>query len=61
MPGLVDLWRADRDLKRQCELNDVLDAGAACWTATRIANGTAVRIPEHPERDETGLPMEMWR
>ena len=61
MPGLVDLWRCDRELKRQCGLNDVLDAGAACWTATRIAGGSALRIPVQPEHDETGLPMEMWR
>jgi predicted RNase H-like nuclease/HEPN domain-containing protein len=61
MPGLVDQWRADREVKRQCGLNDVLDAGAACWTATRIANDSALRIPVLPEHDETGLPMEMWR
>jgi predicted RNase H-like nuclease len=30
-------------------LDDVLDAAAAAWTARRIADGTARRLPEPPE------------
>ena len=40
--------------------DDVLDACATCWTARRIAEGNAVRIPQEPHRDACGLRMEMW-
>lgn len=40
--------------------DDVRDAGIACWTAVRIATGTARGWPEHPARDRVGLRMEMW-
>jgi len=43
------------------EKDDVLDACAACWTATRIFEKNAVRIPSNPPRDSRGLRMEMWR
>ena len=39
---------------------DILDAHAACWTAQRIAEGQAARIPKHPAVDGNGLRMEMW-
>lgn len=40
--------------------DDILDACAACWTARRIAEGTATRIPQEPHRDARGLRMEIW-
>lgn len=40
--------------------DDLLDAMAACWTANRIAEGTARRIPDEPPTDARGLRMEMW-
>ena len=44
--------------------DDVLDAHAACWTAHRMAQGTAERCPprnaEAP-RNDRGLRMEIWR
>ena len=40
--------------------DDLLDAHAACWTAQRIVEGQAVRIPAAPEVDAKGLRMEMW-
>lgn len=40
--------------------DDILDACAACWTAGRIAAGTATRIPSAPQLDSRGLRMEMW-
>lgn len=48
--------------KRELGANpdDLLDAAAACWTAQRIIANAAHRLPEHPEHDSTGLPMEMW-
>ncbi len=40
-------------------LDDFLDACAAAWTAARIAQGTAVRLPADPDLDSTGLRMEI--
>jgi predicted RNase H-like nuclease len=51
----------DIALQRGVETDDVLDACAACWTATRIAAGTAARFPFKPDTDSKGLRMEMWR
>jgi predicted RNase H-like nuclease len=48
-------------LDRRCNLDDLLDAAAACWTAWRITEGEAVRIPEQPAKDARGLRMEIWR
>jgi predicted RNase H-like nuclease len=42
--------------------DDLLDACASCWTAARIARGTARRFPETaPPTDARGLRMEIWR
>jgi predicted RNase H-like nuclease len=41
--------------------DDVLDACAACWTAMRILENAAVRIPSDPLYDSKGLRMEMCR
>ena len=36
----------------------ILDAGAALWSADRIARGLALHFPEgEPARDASGLPM----
>ncbi|PEN12299.1 hypothetical protein CRI94_14810 [Longibacter salinarum] len=40
--------------------DDVLDAHAVCWSAARMANETASRIPEAPATNERGLRMEIW-
>ena len=40
-------------------LNDLHDACAAAWTAGRVANGTAERLPPAPPRDSRGLRMEI--
>ncbi|HZE88373.1 MAG TPA: DUF429 domain-containing protein, partial [Verrucomicrobiae bacterium] len=39
--------------------DDILDALAALWTATRIHDGTAIQLPESPDLDAHGLPMRM--
>ena len=42
--------------------DDVLDAHAACWTARRILDSTARRLPAgSPPRNARGLRMEIWR
>jgi predicted RNase H-like nuclease len=40
--------------------NDFLDACAALWTAERIYQGTAKRIPPEPDHDGRGLDMAIW-
>lgn len=45
--------------RRDLADDDVLDAIAVLWTATRIARGEARGLPDPPPRDPTGLPMEI--
>jgi predicted RNase H-like nuclease len=42
-----------------CAADDIIDAFVALWTARRIADGTAIRIPAAPPADTLGIPMEM--
>jgi predicted RNase H-like nuclease len=64
---LVDAWlgpgvlEAARVGSRRSELadDDILDAVAVLWTATRIAAGTARILPDGPRGDATGLRMEI--
>ncbi len=39
--------------------DDLLDAIVAAWSAGRVANGVAKRLPEVPEVNEDGLRMEI--
>ena len=41
--------------------DDIADACAACWTAVRILEGKAIRIPADPPRESCDLRMEIWR
>jgi predicted RNase H-like nuclease len=45
--------------KRDVGDDDILDAFAALWTATRIARGEAVSLPMDPPRDAMDLPMRI--
>jgi predicted RNase H-like nuclease len=43
------------------EVDDVIDAAAMMWTAWRVAQGRAVRLPSKPAPpDARGLDMAMW-
>ena len=42
-------------------LSHLLDVAAFVWTARRIFNRAAIRIPRDPEWDEQGLRMEIVR
>lgn len=46
--------------KKDVADDDINDALAALWTAERILEGKAQRIPEMPPSDSCGLRMEMW-
>ncbi len=54
----IDAALADR-AALGCQPDDVVDAFAVLWTATRIAAGAATSIPARPPRDAHGLRMEM--
>lgn len=64
--GLIDAWlpihaaRLRENRPSGVEKDDVNDAFAALWTAKRIAEGSARRIPACRELDAKGLSMEMW-
>jgi predicted RNase H-like nuclease len=39
--------------------DDLYDACVLVWTASRVADGTAVHLPSQPQRDARGLRMEI--
>jgi predicted RNase H-like nuclease len=41
-------------------VDDVLDAGAAAWSALRVARGEAVSLPNPPETFADGWPAAIW-
>ncbi len=41
--------------------DDVVDAAVVAWSARRIAIGTAVAMPDPPERSAEGRPIAVWR
>lgn len=41
-------------------VDDLLDAAAAAWSASRVARGSAGRLPAAPERFSDGLDATMW-
>jgi len=45
---------------RTAAVDDVLDAGAAAWSARRVAEGTARCLPDPPEVFSDGLPAAIW-
>jgi predicted RNase H-like nuclease len=65
--GLVEGWLGEGVLaaprlehrKREVADDDMLDAVAALWTATRILDQTARTLPDDPPRDAVGLRMEI--
>jgi len=52
--GLKDFTR------RQIVPDDLLDASVLAWTALRIAEKKAQRVPANPPVDSKGLRMEIW-
>jgi predicted RNase H-like nuclease len=40
--------------------DDLLDAAAAAWTASRIATGAAKSLPDPPQIDERGQDIAIW-
>lgn len=48
-------------LQAGVQIDDILDAHAACWTAERIQRGEASCMPPTPPADGRGLQMAIWR
>ena len=44
----------------QAGVDDVLDAAAAAWTARRVSQGSARRLPPAPEVFSDGIPAAIW-
>jgi predicted RNase H-like nuclease len=57
--GVLSGARGDH-LKKDVGDDDILDAIAAAWTATRVADAIAICLPETPSADSTGLKMAIW-
>ena len=45
---------------RLAGVDDVLDAGAAAWTARRYLRGVARSLPSTPERFSDGIACAIW-
>jgi len=45
---------------RLAGVDDVLDAGAAAWSARRVARGQATCLPSPPQTFSDGLPCAIW-
>jgi predicted RNase H-like nuclease len=45
---------------RAVGVDDVLDAAAVAWSASRVARGTARRLPAEPERFSDGIDCAIW-
>lgn len=45
---------------RHAAVDDVLDAGVAAWTATRVATGAATPLPNPPVEYSDGWPAAIW-
>lgn len=48
-------------LSKGVKSDDLLDACIACWSAERVATGSALVAPTTPPSDSRGLRMELWR
>jgi predicted RNase H-like nuclease len=53
-PAIIDLTPP-----RGAAWDDLYDACVLAWTASHVANGTAVHLPAAPQRDARGLRMEI--
>jgi predicted RNase H-like nuclease len=45
---------------RKAGVDDVLDAAAVAWTASRVARGSARQVPDPPERFSDGIACAIW-
>jgi predicted RNase H-like nuclease len=56
----INLDHVGHDVGRRAGTDDVLDAGAAAWTARRILGGSARSIPATLELSLSGRRIAIW-
>jgi predicted RNase H-like nuclease len=56
----IDLDLASSAAGTKAAADDMLDAGVAAWTASRLLDGTACSIPNNPPVDGTGRSVAIW-
>lgn len=49
-----------KEAGRKVEVDDMLDAAAAAWSARRVVTGKAISYPNPPEEGETGRTVAIW-
>lgn len=56
----IDLDHVQGDAAKRAAVDDMLDAGAAAWTARRLLEGTARPFPDPPPVDPAGRAIAIW-
>ena len=56
----LSLEAIDASVGSRVPVDDVLDAAAAAWTATRLLAGAARSLPDPPQRDASGRGIAIW-
>jgi predicted RNase H-like nuclease len=56
----ISLDDVDAEIGKRAAVDDMLDAGAAAWTARRILEGIARSIPATPELSLSGRNIAIW-
>ena len=56
--GVSNALSMKRDLGAAAD--DILDACAVAWTASRVVEHKAIRLPNDPPLDGRGVRMEIW-
>jgi predicted RNase H-like nuclease len=56
----INLDDVDDEIVHRAAVDDVLDAGAAAWTARRISEGQARAIPSEPQFSPSGRQIAIW-
>jgi predicted RNase H-like nuclease len=56
----IDLGVASGHATRMAKVDDMLDAGAAAWSAQRLVRGKGVSYPDPPEKSQVGRDIAIW-
>jgi predicted RNase H-like nuclease len=56
----IGLDRVPGAAASRTSVDDMLDAAAAAWTATRLLEGTARPLPNPPQADPSGRGIAIW-
>jgi predicted RNase H-like nuclease len=56
----IDLGGIDPEVGAAVGVDDMIDAAAAAWSATRLLAGTARSFPDPPDLDSAGRQIAIW-